>query len=134
MNDSDIEFIAAEEIIQAAGTQDTSLTTPEGNLHVVPSENQSKKWKEQKGRIMEKDQKIKSYRAKRVPPGARYTTESKWNSFPNRNTFFGDQSRRASRIDSWTIKSLCSSEWKKLHNYQERTESISWNKLRYGNQ
>ena len=77
MNDSDTEFIAAEEIIQAAGTQDTSLTTPEGNLHVVPSENQSKKRKEQKRRIMEKDQKIKSYQAKRVPPGARYTTESK---------------------------------------------------------
>ena len=77
MNDSDTEFIAAEEIIQAAGTQDTSLTTPEGNLHVVPSENQSKKRKEQKRRIMEKDQKIKSYRAKRVPPGARYTSESK---------------------------------------------------------
>ena len=61
---------------------------------------------------MEKDQKNKRYRAKRVPPGARYTTESKWNSFSNRNTFFGDQSRRASRIDSWTIKPLCSSELK----------------------
>ena len=77
MNDSDTEFIAVGEIIQAAGTQDTSLTAPEGNLHVVPSENQSKKKKRTKGRIMEKDQKIKSYRAKRVSPGARYTTESK---------------------------------------------------------
>ena len=48
MNDSDTEFIAAEEIIQAAGTQDTSLTTPEGNLHVVSSENQSKKKKRTK--------------------------------------------------------------------------------------
>ena len=43
MHDSDIEFIAEEEITQAASTQDTSLTTPEANLHVVPSDNQSKK-------------------------------------------------------------------------------------------
>ena len=43
MNDSDTEFIAEEEIAQVASTQDTSLTTPEANLHVVPSDNQSKK-------------------------------------------------------------------------------------------
>ena len=43
MNDSDNEFIAEEEIAQAASTQDTSLTIPEANLHVVPSDNQSKK-------------------------------------------------------------------------------------------
>ena len=43
MNDSDTELIAEEEITQAAITQDTSLTTPEANLHVVPSDNQSKK-------------------------------------------------------------------------------------------
>ena len=48
MNDSDTEFIAVGEIIQATGTQDTSLTAPEGNLHVVPSENQSKKKKRTK--------------------------------------------------------------------------------------
>ena len=45
MNDSDTEFIAEEEITQAASTQDTSLTTPEANLHVVPSDNQSKRKK-----------------------------------------------------------------------------------------
>ena len=43
MNDSDTEFIADEEITQAASTQDTSLTIPEANLHAVPSENQSKR-------------------------------------------------------------------------------------------
>ena len=43
MNDSDNKFIAEEEITQAASIQDTSLTTPEANLHVVPSDNQSKK-------------------------------------------------------------------------------------------
>ena len=43
MNDSDTEFIAEEEITQAASTQDTSLTTSEANLHVVPSDNQSEK-------------------------------------------------------------------------------------------
>ena len=40
MNDSDTEFIAEEEITRAASTQDTSWTTQEANLHVVPSENQ----------------------------------------------------------------------------------------------
>ena len=42
MNDSDTDFISEKEITQAASTQDTSLTTPEANLHVVPSDNQSK--------------------------------------------------------------------------------------------
>ena len=43
MNDSDIEFKAEEESTQAGNTQDTTLTTPETNLHVVPSDNQSNK-------------------------------------------------------------------------------------------
>ena len=43
MNDSDTEFIVEEEPTQAATTQDASWTTPEANLHVVPSDNQSKK-------------------------------------------------------------------------------------------
>ena len=43
MNDSDTVFIAEEEITQAAGTQGTSLATAEANLHVTPSDNQSKK-------------------------------------------------------------------------------------------
>ena len=43
MNDSDTEFIAEEAITQASITQDTCLTTPEANLHVVPSDNQSKR-------------------------------------------------------------------------------------------
>ena len=58
MNDSYTEFIA-EEIIQPASTQDTFLTTPGVNLHVVPSNNQSKKKEErkkQKQTIKEVDQ------------------------------------------------------------------------------
>ena len=43
MNDSDTAFMTEEEITQAASTQDTSLTTPEANLYVVPSDNHSKK-------------------------------------------------------------------------------------------
>ena len=43
MNNSDTVFIAEEEITQATSTQDTSLTSPEANLHIVPSDNQSKK-------------------------------------------------------------------------------------------
>ena len=43
MNDTDTEFIAEEEVTQAASQQDIFLTTPQANLHVVPSDNQSKK-------------------------------------------------------------------------------------------
>ena len=43
MNDTDTEFIAEEEISQAASTQNTSLTTAEANLLVVPSDNQPEK-------------------------------------------------------------------------------------------
>ena len=43
MYDSDTEFIDEGEITQAATTQDTFLTTPETNLHLVPSNSQSKK-------------------------------------------------------------------------------------------
>ena len=50
MNDSDTEFIAEEKIAQAASTQDTSLTIPEANLHVLPSENQSKKREKNKNK------------------------------------------------------------------------------------
>ena len=50
MNDSDTEFIAEEELTQAASTQDTSLTTPEANLHVVPSDNQSKRKEKSKNK------------------------------------------------------------------------------------
>ena len=45
MNDSDIKFKAEEEIIQAASIQDSSLTTPEANLHLVKTNSQSKKKK-----------------------------------------------------------------------------------------
>ena len=55
MNDSYTEFIA-EEIIQPASTQDTFLTTPGVNLHVVPSNNQSKKKEKKQKRIKEVDQ------------------------------------------------------------------------------
>ena len=43
MNDSATEFIDEEETTQAASRQYTYLAIPEANLHVVPSENQSKK-------------------------------------------------------------------------------------------
>ena len=54
---------------------------------------------------MEADQKSKSYQARRVLPRAMNTTQSKWNSFLNRNIFFGDQPQGAATIDSWTIES-----------------------------
>ena len=58
MNDSDTEFIAEEEITQAASTQDTSLTTPEANLHVVPSDNQSKRKEKSKNKELWKQTKV----------------------------------------------------------------------------
>ena len=82
MNDSDIEFMSEEDITQAASTQDTSLTILEANPHAVPSDNQSKKRKEEerkehKRRIMEVDQKNKSCQARRMSPRIRNTTQSK---------------------------------------------------------
>ena len=60
MNDSDTEFIADEKIIQATSTQDTSLTTPETNLHVVPIGNQSKeKEKNKKEELWKWTKKVK---------------------------------------------------------------------------
>ena len=49
---------------------------------------------------MEVDQKSKSSQSRIVSPCARNTTQSKRNSFPNINIFFGDRPRRAARIDS----------------------------------
>ena len=58
MNDSDTQFIAKEKITQAASAKDTSLTTPDANLHAAPSDNQSKtkKWtkKENYGSVPKK--------------------------------------------------------------------------------
>ena len=83
---------------------------------------------------MEVDQNLKIDQARRVSSRAKNITQSTWNSFPNRKIFFGGQPQRAARIDSWTIKCLWSSEWKKLCSSQGKIESISWNKPRYGNQ
>ena len=69
INDSDTKFIVEEEITQAASTQDTSLTTPVANLHVVAKWHQSKKKeKNKKRRIMEVEQKDKSCQARSVSP------------------------------------------------------------------
>ena len=43
MNDSDTEFIADEEILPGNNIVDTSLTTPEANIHVVRDNEESKK-------------------------------------------------------------------------------------------
>ena len=69
INDSDTKFIAEEEITQAASAQGTSLTTPEANLHVVAKwQSVKEERKEQKRRIMEVEQKDKSYQARSVSP------------------------------------------------------------------
>ena len=77
-DDSDTEFIAEEEITQAASTQDTSLTTPEANLHVVPSDNQSKKKeKNKKEELWKWNKKIKVAKQEVCLLGARNATQSK---------------------------------------------------------
>ena len=43
INDSETEFIADEEILPANNTLDTSLTTPEANIHVIRDNEKSKK-------------------------------------------------------------------------------------------
>ena len=52
MNDSNTEFIAEEEIVQAASTQGTSLTTQGANLHIIPSNNQLKKKENNKKEVL----------------------------------------------------------------------------------
>ena len=59
MNDWDTELTAEEEITQAASTQDISLTTPEANLHIVPSDNQSKKEKNKSEELWKWTKKVK---------------------------------------------------------------------------
>ena len=60
MNDSDNDFIAQKEITQAASTQDTPLTTSEANIHVAPSDNQSKnKEKNKKEELWKWTKKVK---------------------------------------------------------------------------
>ena len=78
MNDFDTEFIAEKEITQAASTQDTFLTTPEANPHVVPSDNQSKKKeKNKKEELWKWNKKIKVAKQEVCLLGARNATQSK---------------------------------------------------------
>ena len=78
MIDADTEFIAEEEITQAAITQDVFLTTPGANLHIVPSDNQSKKKEKSKQKKnYDMDQNSKSYQARKVSPSVKNTTQSK---------------------------------------------------------
>ena len=75
MNDSDTEF---PEITQAASTQDTSLTTPEATLHVVPGDNQSKKnEKTKKEELWKWTKKIKVIKQEECHHRPTITTQSK---------------------------------------------------------
>ena len=57
---SNTEFIVEEEITEAAITQDTSLVTPEANLHVVQNDNQSKKkGRDEKEELLKWTKKVK---------------------------------------------------------------------------
>ena len=96
MNDSDNEFIAEEEIAQAAGAQDTSLTTPEANLHVVPSNNQSKQKEKNKKEALSKwTKKVKVSKQEEC-----HLVPEIQPNLNERSIFFGDRPRRAARIYS----------------------------------
>ena len=70
MDDSDTEFIAEEETTQAASTQNTSLTTPGANDHVVPSDNQSeKKEKNKKEELWKWTKKVEAGKQEVSPRG-----------------------------------------------------------------
>ena len=126
MNDSDTEFIAEEEITQAASTQDTSLTTPEANLHVVPSDNQSKKKeKNKKEELWKWIKKVKVTKQEErhfvpeIQPNLNETVS------PIEIFYLVTSLEELLELIVQKIKLLCSSEWKKLHSYQRRTEMIS---------
>ena len=100
MNDSDIEFIAEEEITQAAIPQGTSWTTPEVNLNVVPRDNQSKrKEKNKKEELWKWTKKVKVTKQEEchlVPEIQRNLNETVY----------------------------AQSEWKKLHSYQGELKAL----------
>ena len=135
-DDSDTEFIAEEEITQAASTQDTLSTTPEANLHVVPSDNQSKKKeKNKKEELWKWTKKVKVTKQEEchlvpeIQPNLNETVslieifslvidlEELLELIVEQSNLYAHQNGR-----NFTVTN------------QGRTESISWNKLRYGNQ
>ena len=73
------------------------MTTPEVNLHIVLTDNQSKKKEKNKnGELWKWIKKV----TKQEECQCQKYNPSKLNSFTNRNSFFGDWPRRAARIDS----------------------------------
>ena len=92
MDDSDTEFIAKEEITQAASTQDNSLTTPEANLHEVTSDNQSKKKeKNKKEELWKWTKKVKVTKQEEchlvpeIQPNINQTSLEKTSQLPRKN-------------------------------------------------
>ena len=92
MNDSDTELIAEEEITQAASTQDTSFTTPEANLHVVPNDNESKKKeKNKKEELCKWTKKVKVTKQEEchlvpeIQPNINQTSLEKTSQLPRKN-------------------------------------------------
>ena len=81
---------------------------------------------------MEVDQKSKSYQARRASLRARNTAQSKWNSFPNRNILFGDQPRRATRIDSSKNQTFMLIRMEKTSQLPKKNWNDFFDKLRYG--
>ena len=135
MNDSDTEFITEEEITQAASTQETSLTTPEGNLHVVPSDNQStKKEKNKKEELWKWTKKVKVTKQEEchlVPE-----IQPNLNETVSPIEIFSSVTGLEELLELIVEQSnfYAHQNGKKLHSCQGRAERIFWNKLRSGNQ
>ena len=130
------ELTAEEEITQVARTQDTSLTTLEANLHVVPSDNQSKKKEmNKKDELWKWTRKVKVNKQEEcnLVPEIQPNLNETVSPIEIFSSVTGLEELLELIVEQ-SNKPLCSSEWKKLHSYQGRSESISWNKLRYDNQ
>ena len=115
-----------EEIPQAASTQDTFLTTPKANLHVVSSDNHSKKKeKNKKEELWKWTKKVKVTKQEErhlvpeIQPNLNETVS------PIEIFYLVTSLEELLELIVQKIKLLCSSEWKKRHSYQRRTEMIS---------
>ena len=149
MNDFDTEFIAEQKITQPISTEDTSVTTAEAKLHVVPSGNQSKKkaknktkeelWKWTKKVKVSKQEKC--HLVPEIQPNLNETVspieifslmtclQELLELTVEQSNLYVNQNGRNFTVTKEKVET--SWKWKLLGLFRE---SISWNKLCYGNQ
>ena len=138
MNDSDTEFIAEKEVTEAASAQDTSLTTTEANLHVIPSDNQSKKKeKNKKEELWKWTKKLKVTKQEEchLDPEIQPNLNETVSPIKIFSLVTGPEELLELIVEQSNHYAYQNgTEWKKLYSHQGRTKSISWNNFHYGNQ